>query len=218
MEEEKTYRPANIEFDVESGSMPQNLGFEFPEMKDAVQFIASHLISLNIKARVPRYMDNFEKNEIRKEYQELLELKIPLLERELMKAKSVYDEAKRVLSEANEFVSATTNEAKALAVEVKRGIIEMELDDLYTWSVPVGDKYFIYTFIDNQIKLCKVLDIPSFEKTELFNAMNRNLEFFEAFYPNGLVNQNKFDSLHNIEEEKPDKLTNKKRNPPRKKK
>jgi hypothetical protein len=182
----ETYRPANIEFDVNNGVIPLNLGLEFKDMNQAINFIGSKLISFNQKVRANRFMDNFEKHEIRKDYQELLENKIPMLEKELMKAQAAHAEAKKALADANEYVSATTNEAKAMAVEVKRGIKEIELDDMYTWSIPVGDKYYFFTFIDSQIKLCKVSDIPFHERSEIFNAMTQNEEFFKKYFPDGL--------------------------------
>lgn len=123
MNTSETYRPANIEFDVDGGQMPMNLGFEFPTHQSAIQFMAKYLIGINSKLRSSRYIDNFEKSEIRKDYQELLEQKIPMLEREMIKAKSVFDEAKKDLADATEMVSAT---AKSLANEVRRGVREME--------------------------------------------------------------------------------------------
>jgi hypothetical protein len=186
MNTKETYRPANIEFDVNNGVIPLTLGLEFKDMNQAINFVGSKLISFNQKVRANRFIDNFEKNEIRKDYQDLLESKIPMLEKELMKAQSAHAEAKKALADANEYVSATTNEAKALAVEVKRGIREIELDDMYTWSIPVGDKYFFFTFIDSQIKLCKVSDIPFHERSEIFNAMSQNEEFFKKYFPDGL--------------------------------
>lgn len=199
MQTTETYRPANIEFDVDGGIIPSNIGIEFNNMDEAVQFMAKYTTAINTKARVNRFMDNFEKTEIRKEYQELLEQKLPMLERDVMKAKVAFDEAKKSFADAQEYVSATTNEAKALAVEVKRGIKEMELDDLYTWRVPVGDKYFFFTFIDKQIKLCKVLDIPFHERQEIFNAMAKNEEFFKTYFPDGCMNVEKFSEKGIIE-------------------
>lgn len=177
MELKESYRPANIEFNTDGGSVPMNLGIIFPDQTAANLFIAKNFIAMNTKVRAQRFMDNFEKNEIRKEYQDLLEQKIPLLERELMKAKSAFDEAKKHYADATEYVSASTNEAKALAVEVRRGVTEMELDDMTTWRVPIGDRYYYFTYIDQQIKLCKVQDIPFHERQEIFNAMTKNEEF-----------------------------------------
>lgn len=181
------YRPANIEFDVDGGQLPMTLGIVFESANDAVQFMGRNLIGIGIKVRANRYMDGVEKNEIRREYQELLEQKIPMLEKELAKAKAELDAAKKAFGDASEHVSATTNEAKALAVEVRRGTKEMELDDSFTWRIAVGDRYYFYTFIDKQIKLCKVQDVPFHERQDLYNATTNNADFFNTYYPDGLM-------------------------------
>jgi hypothetical protein len=179
MQTEENYRPSNIEFDIVSnGDIPENLGY-FESSKEAIEFIASKLTAVNQKITVPRLMDNFEKNEIRKEYSELLETKLPFLEKELQKASVKFAEAKREFEEAKEYVNATTNEAKALAVDVRRGVKDISLDDQFTWRAAFDGRYYFYTFIDNQLKLCKVSDIPDFEKQNLWNAMAENGRFFK---------------------------------------
>jgi len=179
MQTEENYRPANIEFDVPTnGETPEYLGV-FENAKEATDFIHKNLIAVNQKITVFRFMDNFEKNEIRKEYSELLETKLPFLEKELQKATVKYTEVKKDLEEAKEYVNATTNEAKALAVEVKRGVKDITLDDQYTWRVAFNGRYHFYTFIDNQIKLCRISDIPEYEKNDLWNAMAENEHYFK---------------------------------------
>jgi hypothetical protein len=91
------YRPAILEFDVANNSnAPESFGIIETE-KEVLQFIHSNLTAINQGVTVNRFMDNFEKTELRKEYQEKLELKLPLLERELLKAQSIFDEAKSKL-------------------------------------------------------------------------------------------------------------------------
>jgi hypothetical protein len=174
------YRPAVIEFDVaNNGLVPDNLGY-FENMQKACDYMGLHLTAINQKITVFRFMDNFEKSETRKEYNDLLENKIPILEKELMKAHAAYTQAKKDLEDAKESVSATINETKALAMEVKRGVKDITLDDLYTWKVPFNGQFYFYTFIDGAIKLVKISDIPESEKNEIFNSMSKNHEFFEA--------------------------------------
>jgi len=193
MQNELVYRPANIEFDVANNSIvPDNLG-HFESAKEAMDFIHSKMTAVNQKLTVCRFMDNFEKNEIRKEYSELLETKLPFLEKELQKASSVYAQAKKEFSEAQEYVNATTNEAKALAVEVKRGVKDISLDDQFTWRAAYDGKYYFYTFIDNQIKLCKIQDIPDFEKQTLWNAMADN----ESFFTGKIKSENEVEKVTN---------------------
>lgn len=176
---QEDYRPANIEFDVANSSeiVPDNLG-TYKSAQEAAEFIDVNMIGINQKITAVRFMDHYEKSEKRKEYQELLEDKLPLVERDLMKATSAFEEAKKILNEAKEYVNATTNEAKALAIEVKRGIKEISLDYQFTWRVPFNGRYFYYTYMDGSLKLCKISDMPEYEKMDLYNAMNRNDQFF----------------------------------------
>lgn len=177
------YRPANIEFDVANSSQcPDNFGL-FENEKSVNEFIGKNLIAINQGISVNRFMDNIEKTELRKEYQDLLELKMPLLERELMKATAAYEEAKKELADAKELVSATTNEVKTLAIEVKRGTKSIELDSQFTWRVPFNGRFYFYTYIDKNLKLCKISDILEYEKQEIFNASYQNEEFFNNNFP-----------------------------------
>lgn len=83
MESVKTYRPANIEFNVDGATMPENLGRIFKDATEATQFISENIAGINSKVRASRYMDNYEKRQIREDYQQLLEQKLPMLEKEL---------------------------------------------------------------------------------------------------------------------------------------
>jgi hypothetical protein len=178
MKTETDYRPSNIEFEVANiSTVPDNLG-KFENAKEATDFMHLNVTAINQKIYVNRFMDNFEKNEIRKDCMDLLENKLPLLEKELQKATYTFTQAKKELAEATEACNATTNEAKALAIEVKRGTKVINLDDQFTWRVPFENRYYYYTFIDLQVKLCKISDIPEHEKTELWNAMSQNDKFF----------------------------------------
>lgn len=183
MQNENDYRPANVEFQVaNSSNMPENLG-EFKTEKEATEFIHQNTTAFNQKICVFRFMDNFEKSELRKEYQELLEVKLPFLEKEANKAEQAFKEAKRALADATECVNATTNEVKALALEVKRGTKEINLDDQFTWRIPFEGKYYFYTYMDKQIKLAKVSDIPAHEKSEIFADSSKNEIFFNDNFP-----------------------------------
>lgn len=178
MKDLEFYRPSNIEFDIDTSvSVPDCLGI-FENEKEVNKFIAENLVGINQAATVNRFMDSVERAQLRKDYQELLELKLPLLERELNKANAVYNEAKAALSNAKEIVNATTNEAKSIALEVKNNVKTIKLDDQFTWRIPFGDKFYFYTYIDKKLQLCKVADIQSFEKSELFNASAQNEKFF----------------------------------------
>ena len=172
------YRPKDIEFKVNNNSIiPDTLGlFETDDL--AIKYIHDNLAAYNQKITVDRYMDNFEKSELRKEYQELLELKIPLLERDLNKANIAFEESKRALTNAKEALNSSINEIKGIANKVKEGITDITLDDLFTFRIPFQGQYYFFTYMDKQLKLATIKDIPMFEKDDLFNSTQKNELFF----------------------------------------
>ena len=181
---EKTeYRPKVIEFDVEHDKsiMPETLG-EFKTAEEAAKFIGGNITSINQSIKVNRFLDQFEKKEIRNEYNDILENKLPALEKDLSRANSVLAEAKKNASNANGMVKAAENQAKMLALEVKGGVKGINLDEKYTFKVPFKGKHYFYTYMDKQLKMCKIRDIPEHEKTEIWNAMAGNEEFIEKNY------------------------------------
>jgi len=181
----ENYRPKTIEFTVEkdSSNMPATFG-EFKDADEAIKFIGSNLTTINQAITVNRFMDNQEKSELRKEYNDILENRLPVLERDHSFATSEYNEAKKKEKNAAEMVRASENEAKMLAKEVKEGIKSINLDDLYTFKVPYRGKHYFYTFIDNELKLCRIREIPENEKQEIWNAMAGNETFIDDHFGN----------------------------------
>lgn len=180
METNQTYRPAVIEFDLTNPmptTIPDTLGM-FDNEKDVVNFLNKYTNAMPVKISVYRYMDNREKADLRTEYQDILENKIPTLNREHQRAKAAFDEAKSKFDNIKEQLSASRTEAEAIALDVKRGTKEIHLDEMNTFRIAFDDRYFFYTWIDKQLKLCRVSDIPEHEKQELFNAQQKNQEFF----------------------------------------
>lgn len=77
-------------------------------------------------------------------------------------------------------VNSTITEARALAKEAKRGLVDMKLDDMFTTRIPYRGRYYFFTWIDKQLKLCSIRDIPEHEKTEIWNVMAANEEFIDS--------------------------------------
>ncbi len=171
------YRPAYIEFDVAESNMPSTLG-EFESIDEAHKFMGSNVVAVNQAITVQRHMDHAEKQDVRENYREVLEDTLPRLEREHADFYSDLTEAKKKEKEAMERVNAAISEAKMLAKEAKKGLKEIRLDDLATFRVPVEGKYYFYTYMDKQLKLCAVREIPESEKTEIWNASVDNTKFF----------------------------------------
>lgn len=177
---DENYRPANIEFDVahDGTNIPESFG-EFDTAEDAAKFLGKNFTSINQAMTVARHMDQREKQEIRKEYTEILENKLPVYEREMSIAAAEFSDAKKKLADATEMVSATISEAKSLAKEVKRGLVDIRLDDLFTSRIPYKGRYYFFTYIDKRLKLCAIRDIPEHEKGEIWNSMAKNDEFID---------------------------------------
>lgn len=188
----KDYRPVNVEFDVahDGTNVPLSFG-NFETAEDAAKFLGSNCTAINQAITAARHMDSFEKKELRVEYNDLLENILPTRENDLSKATLEFNAAKKKLSECQEMVNATVTEVKSLAYEVKRGLVDMRLDDMFTSRIPYKGRYYFFTYIDKQLKLCAIRDIPDFEKNELWNIMAVNEEFIDSnFTPETMALEN----------------------------
>jgi hypothetical protein len=183
---DETYRPATIEFDVahDGSNIPETFG-EFDSAEDAAKFLGKNFTAINHAITVARYMDQREKTDIRKEYNEILENKLPIFEKELSAVTQEFNEAKKKVNNSTEMVNATISEAKALAAEVKRGLVDIQLDDLFTSYIPYRGRYYFFTYIDKQLKLCAIRDIPDSEKNDIWNSMAANDEMIDTNSANG---------------------------------
>jgi hypothetical protein len=178
--ENEFYRPVNIEFKITAGdnNVPEILG-NFKTAEEASKHMASNFTFMNRQLTVARFMDAIEKESKRREYRETLEDILPKFEKDLIQAEINLTDAKKRQKDALEAYNVTMNHAKELAYEVKRGLMDMDLDEKYTYRVASNGRYYFYTFIDQQLKLCKIMDIPEHEKQELWNAMSGNQAYFE---------------------------------------
>lgn len=190
----ETYRPKHIEFNVASDleMIPESLGaHETPE--EAAKFIHANATALSQSLTVCRHMDEYEKKNIRTNYDDILENQLPRYEAELSEAARKLEEAKRAEKEAKERVNAAITEVKGLARQAKRGLVDMDLDELYTFRVPVKGRYYFYTYIDGELRLCKSCDIPERETGDLYNAMAQNEEFFDSNFGEGSITEVDFE-------------------------
>ncbi|GEM_PF-6415131 len=174
------YRPPHVEFDIEhDGTMPETFG-EFADAKAASQYIADHLVAINQGVTVSRFMDAKEKKQLREEYNNILEQLVPTLEAKLADKLKELSEAKKAEKEATEQVNAANTAARDLARDVRRGTKDMKLDELFTWRIPYKGRYYFYTYIDGQLRLCKERDILEKERAELYTTMADNEDFIDT--------------------------------------
>lgn len=183
--EKLEYRPRHIEFDVASdgSNMPESFG-RFEDEKEVAEFFGNGLITLNHAITVSRHMDMHEKVEIRKEYNNVLEDVLPLNEKSLSEAAHELEKAKKTLKNAQEMVNAALTKVKTLAVEVKHGVKDIKLEDIYTHRIAYRGRYYFYTWIDKELRLCNARDIPESEKEEIWNQLAPNEIFIDEKFGN----------------------------------
>jgi hypothetical protein len=174
------YKPAHIEFQVahDGSNMPESFGkFETPE--DMAKFLGANIIALNQALTANRHMDQKEKTELREELVDLMENIVPIFEKKLYDAEVALADAKKGLKDAEERYGSEIAKAKELASTAKRGLLEINLDEKYTFRIAYNGKYYFYTWIDGVLRLCLIRNIPEFEKQDLYNAMASNEEYID---------------------------------------
>lgn len=178
--ERENYRPVNIEFNVspEGTDVPESFG-EFATAEEALKFVGVNLTAINHGITVSRLMDSVEKKMIREEYIDVMENLVPGFENELSTADRNLTAAKNLLKKAEEGYDYIITKAKCLAQEVKRGLKDITLDEKYTFRVPYKGRYYFFTYIDKQLRLCMIRDISESEKAEIWNQMAGNEEFID---------------------------------------
>ena len=183
--EKEFYRPQVIEFNIseDSNGIPESLG-EFENAEDAIKFIGKNFTAINNGLTVNRHMDAKEKSELRKEFTSIMEDQVPIYEKELSEAEIEFNNAKKGQKSAEEAYDFIISKAKSLASEVKRGLKEITLDEKYTFRIPFKGRFYYFSYIDKQLKLCLIRDIAESKKTELWNQMAGNEEFINKTFKN----------------------------------
>lgn len=120
-----------------------------------------------------RYMDNFEKDEIRKKYCELVEA-------ELLSAK---EEAKRLKANAEEALNSVSRQIKDYAAKVTEGTKEKKLPPTKTFRIALNGYYLFYSVINGRVLLVKAEKISSYDKSSLWAQEDRNRTAMMELYP-----------------------------------
>ena len=175
MEVVKNYQPEVIRFQLPDDiEIPVKLG-EFETEEEAREFMAKTFVATQIKDNATRYMDDFEKDTLRKEYQIQLEDVLPEVEAKAAEKRMILEQAKQEAKNAEELVHMVNTQIKDLAKEVKAGVVTIPLDYKNTWRVPVAGKYYFVTLIAGELLVAKVTDIPEYEKNDVINSGDNNL-------------------------------------------
>tara|TARA_R110002167_G_scaffold81296_6_gene222721 strand:+ start:7919 stop:8488 length:570 start_codon:yes stop_codon:yes gene_type:complete len=171
------YRPPIIEFTAESKQVPNSLG-EFKTDDEARLFMAQNLLAIQTKLTATRKIDAIEKQLLREQYVNELEDELPMYRIAHYDSVMRLEDAKKAEKDSKEMVNASLNKIQQLADEVNDGRTEIELDSAHTWEVVFMGKKFYYTYMDGEIKLARVIDVPSYEADDLISSSEKNGKYF----------------------------------------
>ena len=189
------YVPENIEYVLEDGIKDifpleldflsltdENLCGEKPlkTKADVMKFVNKHFIATQPDNElVTRYLDDFEKSNIREEYCMLEENEVPARKQELEEA---LEEAKKMKKDAEEAYASVLMEVAKYAAEVRLGTADMRLKSKNTICLALAGHYLVYNWDSNKSKfvLAKAYEIP--DPTEIWANETKNRESMKAVF------------------------------------
>lgn len=189
------YVPDNIEYVLEDGIkdiFPLELDFlsltddklcgekSLKTKADVMKFVNKHfLVTQPDNELVTRYLDNFEKSNIREEYCMLEENEVPSRKQELEEA---LEKAKKMKKDAEEAYASVLMEVAKYAAEVRLGMVDMRLRSKDTICLALAGHYLIYNWDSNKSKfmLAKAYEIP--DPTEVWANETKNRESMKTVF------------------------------------
>lgn len=189
------YVPENIEYVLEDGIKDifpleldflsltdENLCGEKPlkTKADVMKFVNKHFIATQPDNElVTRYLDDFEKSNIREEYCMLEENEVPARKQELEEA---LEKAKKMKKDAEEAYASVLMEVAKYAAEVRLGTADMRLKSKNTICLALAGHYLVYNWDSNKSKfvLAKAYEIP--DPTEILANETKNRESMKAVF------------------------------------
>lgn len=162
----------------ESVEFPQVIFADAKDIEHVKELIAeSGFVAVQQKDVIAnRVMDNDEISEIRGRYGEIAENELPELYQELGELEAKFKSDKKQL-EAQ--ISAANTQFKDLVSYAKRGIKDLPLEMDKTFRISVVNHYLYYTWVNDRFELALVQEIPSHQKYDIFNSVEKNKEVFE---------------------------------------
>jgi len=175
------YRPETIEFVLKESikeQFPTTL-FENGKPAEIIKAVNDNFVAIFPENEVAlRYLDDYEKSEIRDEYCKLVENEQPLKTLQLEEA---IEEAKRIKREAEEKLAAVNETIRSLAQQVKKGTAEFPLDH-NTFRIALNGYYLYYSIVDNVCKLVKAEVIPEWDKKSLWAQEDKNRQAMKELF------------------------------------
>lgn len=178
MKKVPNYTPDVINFTIKSDVVPKSLG-KFKDEEEARVFMSKNLLAIQTPCIASREMDETEIGNLRQEYSEELEEVLPKLRLDLFKKEQELELAKKNKKDAEEMVSSSLNSIQQLADAVKEGKTFIELEAPNTWQVILDGKKYFFTYLNGEIKLAHIQDVPSYELNDLISSSGKNTTFFE---------------------------------------
>lgn len=191
----KNYVPENIEFVLEDGAKDifpleldflslgkENLCGEKPlkTKADVLKFVGKHFTAtFPDNELVTRYLDDYEKKNIREEYCTLEENDVPARKLELEEA---LEKAKKMKKDAEEAYASVLMEVAKYAAEVRQGTVDMRLKAKNVFCIALSGYYLVYNWDNNSEKfvLAKAYEIP--DRTELWANEAKNRESMKEVF------------------------------------
>lgn len=189
------YVPSNIEYVLEDGIkdiFPLELDFlslkdeklcgekQLKTKADVMKFVNKQFIATQPDNElVTRYLDDFEKSNIREEYCMLEENEVPARKQELEEA---LEKAKKMKKDAEEAYASVLMEVAKLAAEVRLGTTDMRLKSKDTICFALAEHYLVYNWDSNKSKfvLAKAYEIP--DPSEIWANETKNRESMKAVF------------------------------------
>ena len=189
----KNYVPENIEFVLEEGvkdMFPMELDFlalteenlcgEKPlkNKADILKFVGKHFTAtFPDNELVTRFLDEFEKKNIREEYCTLEENVVPA-----RKLEEALEKAKKMKKDAEEAYASVLMEVAKYAAEVRQGTVDMRLKSKNVFCIALAGYYLVYNWDANTEKflLAKAYAIP--DRSEIWANEVKNRESMKEVF------------------------------------
>lgn len=185
----KDYEPEELQFvlpEAAKDTFPLELTFVNVENeKDIIKAVNEHFnVMFPENELAMRYLDDIEKDDIRKKYCSLVETKLPEAEEALLDAK---ERAKKIKSDAEERLNAVSKQIKDYAAKVTEGTKEKKLPATKTFRIALNGYYLYYSVLNGRVLLVKAEKISSYDKSSLWAQEDRNraamMELFGLDFP-----------------------------------
>ncbi len=191
----KNYVPENIEFvleEVAKDIFPLELDFlslkegnllgdkPLKTKADILKFVGKHFTAtFPDNELVTRYLDDFEKKNIREEYCTLEENEVPARKLELEEA---LEKAKKMKKDAEEAYASVLMEVAKYAAEVRQGTVDMRLKSKNVFCIALAGYYLVYNWDANSEKfqLAKAYEVP--DRSEIWANEEKNRECMKTIF------------------------------------